>query len=284
MILPSTYKNGFAPRDGKALFPELWRGCIASWTPSLGPSGSRLFDFSPYKNHGLLTNMDPNTDWVLREKQYALDFDGTNDLVNFGSPSVLSFNRTNTFSVSTWFNLSRTNGIFALIGNALVSPPARGWLLAPFRRSTLTAVSITLFLIADSQTGNYIEVTSPVNSITANRWYHVAATYDGTSLASGVEIYIDNKKQTKTVERNTLSLSTVPTSNVVAGGRSDGQFFPGLISDMSIYDRVLNFNEILLLSSRRGIAYSRYPNTWTSEQISAYRARYYSQVLGAGII
>jgi len=66
MILPGTYQNGFAPRDGEPLFPELWDGCVGAWNPGLGPSGLTLRDWSPYKNHGTLTNMDAGTDWVMR--------------------------------------------------------------------------------------------------------------------------------------------------------------------------------------------------------------------------
>jgi hypothetical protein len=63
MILPGTYANGFAPRDGQAIWPELWRGCVGAWNPGLGPTGLRLYDWSPYRNHGTLTNMDAGTDW-----------------------------------------------------------------------------------------------------------------------------------------------------------------------------------------------------------------------------
>ena len=75
MILPASYSNGFAPRDGQPLYPELWRGCVGAWCPSLGPTGLTLRDWSGFGNHGTLTNMDPGTDWVLSGGRYALDFD-----------------------------------------------------------------------------------------------------------------------------------------------------------------------------------------------------------------
>jgi len=53
---------------------------------------------------------------------------------------------------------------------------------------------------------------------------------------------------------------------------------------MRIYNRALTPQEIRLLASRRGIAYELAPRNWSSQQIAAYRARYYSQVVGGGVI
>ena len=105
--------------------PRLWDGVIGAWCPSLGPTGSRLHDFSRYDNWGTLTNMDPPTDWVVDGGQYALDFDNTNDYVDLGS--TLTIDQSSTISLR-WFEkvtssvgtyqsrfILRTNGTRGLI-------------------------------------------------------------------------------------------------------------------------------------------------------------------------
>ena len=48
--------------------------------------GSRVRDFGPFARHGLLTDMDSATDWVLGPNGWALDFDGANDVVVMSNP------------------------------------------------------------------------------------------------------------------------------------------------------------------------------------------------------
>jgi len=62
-------------------YQHLWDGLVGAWYPKLGPTGVTLRDVSGHHNHGVLTNMDPATDWVLGEDGWALDTDATNDHV-----------------------------------------------------------------------------------------------------------------------------------------------------------------------------------------------------------
>ena len=66
----------------KLLYPSLQEGLVGAWCPSRDNSRSTILtDFSPYKNNGVLTLMDPGTDWVASDGKVALDFDGVNDYV-----------------------------------------------------------------------------------------------------------------------------------------------------------------------------------------------------------
>ena len=72
-----------AKSQAEAEYPELWRGLVGAWSPCLSPRGGTVLrDLSGRGNHGTLTNMDPETDWVTRGGKQALDFDGSNDYVN----------------------------------------------------------------------------------------------------------------------------------------------------------------------------------------------------------
>jgi hypothetical protein len=77
-----SYAQGFARCAGESAYPGLWRGLVAAWLPSLGPSGGELFDTSGYKNNGALTNMNVGSDWIPTLDGYALNFGGTNALVS----------------------------------------------------------------------------------------------------------------------------------------------------------------------------------------------------------
>ena len=56
-------------------------------------------------------------------------------------------------------------------------------------------------------------------TLSAGTWYHVAATYDGTSDVSGVQLYVNGVVETKTTITNGLTASTVST--VVLGIGND---------------------------------------------------------------
>jgi len=51
---------------------------VGEWWFNEG-SGGLVQDASGNGNHGILTNMDPATDWVPTTRGMGLDFDGTND-------------------------------------------------------------------------------------------------------------------------------------------------------------------------------------------------------------
>ena len=111
MILPGSYANGFAPRDGQPLYPELWRGCVGAWNPGLGPTGLTLRDWSGFGNHGTLTNMELDTDWTPSQGKWSLALDGTNESVLCGGGT---FFQLQTLTLSSWCS-STSSGTFRSI-------------------------------------------------------------------------------------------------------------------------------------------------------------------------
>ena len=88
--------------------PRLWDGVVGAWCPSLGPTGSRLHDFSRFNNWGSLSNMDPATDWVVDSGQYTLDFDAVDDYVV--AASLPDFASDCTYSAWGWVYSGDTGG------------------------------------------------------------------------------------------------------------------------------------------------------------------------------
>ncbi|MFN4897096.1 MAG: LamG-like jellyroll fold domain-containing protein, partial [Pseudomonadota bacterium] len=85
-------------------------GVIGYWSPWLGGSGTTLLDRSPNANHGTLTNMDPNSDWIQEtingQSGYVLDFDGVDDRIEIQSPSINAI--STDFACAAWVKLNST--------------------------------------------------------------------------------------------------------------------------------------------------------------------------------
>ena len=250
MLLPASYLNGFAPRDGQPLYPSLWTGCVGAWNPGLGPSGLTLRDQSGFGNNGTLTN---GPTWAASQGKYAMNFDGTDDFVDAGTGVSQSFDLTKSFTASVWVNPSLAT---AGNGNAIIgriesyATGLNGFLLT--YRSGGAAL-----LIANASTYNEF---FGQGIITLNRWQNVIVWFNGTSFGcsiDGINVY-------------TAATSLSPTYRVgdtLRIGKGTGTtIFRGLMDDVRIYNRALSPNEIRTLATRRGIAYEMAPRRRLSVQ------------------
>lgn len=254
--MDGSYANGFAPRDGLPLYPELWQGCVGAWNPGLGPTGLTLRDWSGYGIHGTLTNMASDTAWVRNQGKTALNFDGSNDSVIASALTIGAVEGT----ISTWVRPDTWTG------NATIfSMRTTDFLEALHNGGTL------LFRYGNGSAGT--SLTLP----TVGVWSHLAFVYN---TASGLQYYINGN----------LSLSTNPTwpaidvgGNLVIGNLDGSNLpFDGLISDFRVYIRAISTSEIRLLASRPGIAYERTLRRRSSAAVAAFNRRR-RLLVGAGV-
>jgi hypothetical protein len=77
-------------------------------------------------------------------------------------------------------------------------------------------------------------------ALPANDWHHVAVTYDGSRVATGIKIYIDGELQKLKVDLDDInqSFKTKEPFRIGAGG-GPGSGFHGFIDDVRLYDHVL---------------------------------------------
>ncbi len=104
--------------------------------------------------------------------------------------------------------------------------------------------------------------------LAASRWQHVTITYDGSSKAEGVKIFIDGKESKKDHPVNNLTETIKTAVPLTIGRRTNGSPATGaLIQDIRIYRKVLAEKEITLVSEipRRQYLLSK-PNR-TGEEI-----------------
>ena len=252
MILPASYSNGFAPRDGRPLYPELWRGCIGAFAPCLGPTGLTLRDWSGYGNHGALTNMDAGTDWVVSGGRYGLDLDGTNDHV------VLSQGYSAEVTCSLWVfsrNITNANGEYffgrweAVLQDFYIGAFSSGWIA---RTANATTTQSAL-------------LSTPA---TINRWTHLCLTRSASTLS----LTVDGRT---TVTTSAVGFQGAEVSNTFIGRLSPatGFYANAIVDDLRIYNRVVSATENRALASRRGIAYEMPPRRRSSSAVQFNRRR-----------
>jgi hypothetical protein len=182
---------------------------------------------------------------TLGKMGQALSFDGINDYVTMGDVAALQFERTNSFSVSVWVKTTTATITpnAAITGKALSTAPYSGYGLVI--RGDVVGDPYQFGLISDALGGNgvLVHVPRPVNT----SWQHVVATYNGTSLASGVSVYVDGVLQSNTAIMDNLSSSILTSSHFNVGSIDNSNTFAfnsGSIDDVRIYNRVLTANEV----------------------------------------
>jgi len=256
---PPNYANGFAPRDGEPLFPELWRGCVGAWAPGLGPSGLTLQDWSPYKNHGTLTNMDAGADWVASQGQYALDFDGSNDYIACPSTSVSG----NRWTVALWAMYRSTATLQAFWTQYTSGASGRSFLAINYDRAS---GSLSANQLAFGTIGTGQSLGTGTASLSANRWYHIAVRAAGSEIS----LWVDGV-QTATA----AYLISIESTPIVFGRLGNVATFhlDGMIDDARAYNYAISESHIKSLASRRGIAYEMAPRRRRGTETAAAARR-----------
>jgi hypothetical protein len=90
---------------------------------------------------------------------------------------------------------------------------------------------------------NWISVASQGNRI-AGQWHHLVVSYDGSSSAGGVRIYLDSQTLSTTIFADKLTESVETTVPVQIGTRGGTYRYGGAIDDLRIYKRILAHEEV----------------------------------------
>lgn len=210
---------------------------VGWWRMGDGDTYPTLTDHGSGGNDGTMTNMEV-TDIVadVPTGKFSLLFDGTNEYVDLGA--VLAFERTDTFSLSAWVKPSST-GDYRVISNQ--GSPDNGWVVG---------INVNKFrvLLINTWPSNliFVETTSVVAS--SGVWTHVCMTFDGSSTAAGLKLYVDGVEQSKTVTYDTLSATIVSAANLNIGRdpRPYG-YFAGGIDEVAVYGVELTSDGVLEL-------------------------------------
>ena len=162
------------------------------------------------------------------EVGYGFGFNGVNQYVSVPDNAAWGFG-TNAFSIDLWANFSANSGTYALLANDEGGGSTSKWIF--WLNGT------TLQLHVNSPTNGAFYIGSASFTPTLCQWYHLALIRNGDSFL----FYNDGIL----VSSNTSPV-IIPTPNApLTIGQAEGAFnLSGLLDDVRIYDRALNYSEI----------------------------------------
>jgi hypothetical protein len=158
---------------------------------------------------------------------------------------VGNFRRFEPFSVSLWMNTPDVKD------RAVVFHRSRAWTDAGSRgyQLLIEAGRLSASLI-HFWPGNAIRIRTR-EPLTTKQWHHVVVTWDGSSRAEGLSIYLNGEKTETDVVRDNLykNITGGGGDNIAIGERfRDRGFTNGLVDEFQVFDRQLTRLEVEHLS------------------------------------
>ena len=217
---------------------DLRNGLVGWWR--MDETSGNAIDWSGQNNTGTPTG----TTIVKNCKRSGCrQFNGSSDYISIPYTN-LNFERTDTFSISAWYNFNNvapSGGLSSIIGRG--TGPAGtffGWCKIAVG-SNCNANSIAFGLWGTTTT---LSVSTATSSVFPSLWTHVVATYSGSSNPAGIKIYVNNVNMALTTFLNTLTTTIKPNINWRIGDDGTNDWASGQIDDVRIYNRVLTAQEV----------------------------------------
>ena len=195
--------------------------------------GNIVLDWSGHDNHGTLAN---GPIWVEGNDGGALQFDGSDDYVNLGTPAELYI--PDNYTYTAWFR----------VGEDINRDSGPQYLLCIGSRSDL------IFGVEDGVgfdgdlALHYYDTVPGFHAVGVGKtvwssgdWHMVAGTKDS---ATGHKIYLDGELKNSDTNTNDDNYATTRMVSIGARAWTGHQYFKGSIDDVRIYNRTLTQDEI----------------------------------------
>ncbi len=192
-------------------------------------SGTIAHDKSGHNNHG---NLEGGTTWVKGKYGKALEFDGIGDYVNI--TDSISLDVTTEITIQAWFYLKSWSSDYPII-----VCKDTGITADPYHLE-LDRFNNYVILCLDAG-GGATCVNSGTNSISINKWYHIAGTWNGTHE----QIYING--QSKGVTGLIGTMSATNNDVLIGNNPTNIRQFNGTIDSVRIYNKTLTPDETVIL-------------------------------------
>src|SRR3990167_170004 len=174
----------------------------------------------------------------VKNYPYSISLPGSNgNDVSVGT-DVYLYERTQAFSVGMWINITRY-----LAGAAHIWSEYQP--VSPFRGRLIRIDSgLIRFWLINTINSNELKVNYAVPPL--KRWIRAVFTYDGSSTAAGVKLYLDGVLQTQVSSAATLSATIVETgvSTKWGGWTGASACQPMLLAKPFVSDHELTLTEI----------------------------------------
>ena len=172
---------------------------------------------------------------------FTYNYDNPN-VVTMANEANFDFERTDPFSVECWIYCTDLgNNIY---GDQVFSKAQSGYRGISALVSPAGSISVNLTSVSGP---NQISFNTGSATIIENTWHHVVITYDGSSTADGVTVYVNDSPKTHYNVVDSLT-STILTGDPFRVGNY-GPFykyrnFDGFIDEMVVYDKELSAAEV----------------------------------------
>ncbi|HYE30251.1 MAG TPA: DUF1553 domain-containing protein [Methylomirabilota bacterium] len=186
-------------------------------------------------------------------------------------PGVGNFERDQSFTASLWVKLHADDKSGSVIARMDEDQKHRGWdIWFDDRRPGIH--------IVHDWPGNALKVVSR-KALDTNRWTHIAISYDGSSKAEGVTVYIDGSKIV--VDRPNANLTdtiAIDTPLKIGQRRKGDHLEKAGVQDVRLYSRALNAEEVRALKEKPQLAWilAKTPEQRSDEDKTTLYATYLS--------
>jgi len=190
------------------------RGRVAAYSPE-GKLDAHYLGDAPVWGEGLLLS--------------SLSLDGTPE-AQVQVTEGAGCDREQPFTISAW--VKRASGVTSGVISKMDDANAYRGVDLYLADNGIVAVHIV-----HAWPDNALKVFSQEPVLGTDVWTHVAATYDGSSEASGAKIYINGRRVPTNTEVDTLSGPIDTDEPLRIGSRSNSGHFKGEVADVKIFDR-----------------------------------------------
>ncbi len=187
------------------------------------------------RNEARSFGLETGFDWVegnIAPKAFSLKPGKSVEIADVGD-----FEKDQGFSVGTWVKIPKRGTTGALAARMDNGNAFRGWDL------WLDNDRVGMHII-NKWSENALKVTAKT-LLQPNKWYHVFVTYDGSSKAAGVKVYINGAQQAVEVFTDQLTGTIRNKVPFKIGQRNTSDRVPAaMLQDLRLYDRALTNPEV----------------------------------------
>lgn len=161
---------------------------------------------------------------------YAITFNGSDQYVQLEEPGPFEFTEDDPVTIEAWIYPIDTTGFSTILSKEGITSGVEGF---NFR---LDNGKPELVLQGNIAGPNAIEVESTV-SIDSGAWNHVAVTFDGSALASGVKFFINGDSVATNIVTDNISTFSIGNTEpaFIGGVNGASQAFNGRIDELRLW-------------------------------------------------
>lgn len=271
------YASPASPWWPYAKYPDLHRGRVAAWCPSLGNTADIAHDFTGNRNTGTMQpTFATGPTWVNDSGRPVLSFDGVNDRIDLPNNSLL-LPGTGSFSISL-----RTIPLVVTGTPRIVYYPR-----ANNANNYYIMLNNSGFRVNFSDSGGSSGFAQQPTTLSVGSTYHVVGVRD--KATGTVRLHVNGVNVDENSDASGDIATTFKNLTLCARWATSGYIenYSGIIDDVQIYNRALNANEIqLLYQLGPGGSYAIDEEMFAAEQAEAFKAywaRRTTVIIGGGV-